>query len=102
MSMPVDRREFLVSAGVAALFPSPLLGAQPAAGVELGSIDGSVGGNQFTPTQFLDYLSSIKLTWAMISLPPATLANEAAIKACLLYTSPSPRDRQKSRMPSSA
>ena len=28
-----------------------------------------------------------------------TLAN---IKDCLLYTSPSPRDRQKSRMPSSA
>ena len=26
----------------------------------------------------------------------------AAYKACLLYTSPSPRDRQKSRMPSSA
>ena len=26
----------------------------------------------------------------------------ASIKACLLYTSPSPRDRQKSRMPSSA
>ena len=26
----------------------------------------------------------------------------AAIKSCLLYTSPSPRDRQKSRMPSSA
>ena len=25
-----------------------------------------------------------------------------AIEACLLYTSPSPRDRQKSRMPSSA
>ena len=25
-----------------------------------------------------------------------------AIQACLLYTSPSPRDRQKSRMPSSA
>ena len=24
------------------------------------------------------------------------------IKTCLLYTSPSPRDRQKSRMPSSA
>ena len=24
------------------------------------------------------------------------------VKACLLYTSPSPRDRQKSRMPSSA
>ena len=26
----------------------------------------------------------------------------ADAKACLLYTSPSPRDRQKSRMPSSA
>ena len=32
------------------------------------------------------------------------LAERAAIQAegCLLYTSPSPRDRQKSRMPSSA
>ena len=27
---------------------------------------------------------------------------EAGPSACLLYTSPSPRDRQKSRMPSSA
>ena len=27
---------------------------------------------------------------------------EALMKDCLLYTSPSPRDRQKSRMPSSA
>ena len=26
----------------------------------------------------------------------------ALLEACLLYTSPSPRDRQKSRMPSSA
>ena len=28
--------------------------------------------------------------------------NNAGILSCLLYTSPSPRDRQKSRMPSSA
>ena len=27
---------------------------------------------------------------------------DALVKDCLLYTSPSPRDRQKSRMPSSA
>ena len=27
---------------------------------------------------------------------------KAALEDCLLYTSPSPRDRQKSRMPSSA
>ena len=76
----MDRREFLCCTGAAALFPAALLRAQ-SAGVELGSIDGSVGGNQFTPVQFLDYLSSIKLTWAMISLPPATLADEAAIKS---------------------
>ena len=30
------------------------------------------------------------------------LANAGGGEACLLYTSPSPRDRQKSRMPSSA
>ena len=29
-------------------------------------------------------------------------SNLGRIRACLLYTSPSPRDRQKSRMPSSA
>ena len=32
----------------------------------------------------------------------ARAQSEAAVKSCLLYTSPSPRDRQKSRMPSSA
>ena len=35
--------------------------------------------------------------------PDGTTVNvDAALKCCLLYTSPSPRDRQKSRMPSSA
>ena len=36
--------------------------------------------------------------WQMDS----TLTNLEIIDICLLYTSPSPRDRQKSRMPSSA
>jgi hypothetical protein len=31
-----------------------------------------------------------------------TINNDALIRACLLYTSPSPRDRTRSRMPSSA
>ena len=31
-----------------------------------------------------------------------SLADVEKLKDCLLYTSPSPRDRQKSRMPSSA
>ena len=32
----------------------------------------------------------------------AAITKTLADKGCLLYTSPSPRDRQKSRMPSSA
>ena len=65
----MDRRMFVLGTAAAAVSASRLL-AWRAGAVELGSIDGSVGGNQFTPAQFLDYLSSIKLTWAMISLPP--------------------------------
>src|SRR3954468_20508724 len=76
----IDRRRFLFGTAAAALHMSGLPGAQAAANVELGSIDGSVGGNNFTPIQFLDYLSSIKLTWAMLSLPAATLSDEAAIR----------------------
>ena len=34
--------------------------------------------------------------------PDFTPEIEPSIRTCLLYTSPSPRDRQKSRMPSSA
>ena len=30
------------------------------------------------------------------------IAKKAALEACLLYTSPSPRDVEESRMPSSA
>ena len=33
---------------------------------------------------------------------PINPADLLTIEGCLLYTSPSPRDRQKSRMPSSA
>ena len=35
-------------------------------------------------------------------LPDLTSAHLGRASLCLLYTSPSPRDRQKSRMPSSA
>ena len=66
----MDRRSFVLGGAAAALHATWLFGARPAVSVELGSIDGSVGGNQFSPIQFLDYLNSIKLTWAMISLPP--------------------------------
>ena len=45
-------------------------------------------------SQFLSVLSSFNLT-QHVDFPTHN-------KSCLLYTSPSPRDRQKSRMPSSA
>jgi 5-methylthioadenosine/S-adenosylhomocysteine deaminase len=35
-------------------------------------------------------------------LPTAEARRDYSADTCLLYTSPSPRDRQKSRMPSSA
>jgi sugar phosphate isomerase/epimerase len=77
----MHRRTFLLGTTAAAVHASTLLRAQPAAArVELGSVDGSIGGNQFTPVQVLDHLSSIKLTWAMISLPPAVLADPAAVR----------------------
>ncbi len=75
----MDRRTFVLGTAAAAFQASRLVAWQSAA-VELGSIDGSVGGNQFTPAQFLDYLGSIKLTWAMISLPAAVVGDEAAIR----------------------
>jgi sugar phosphate isomerase/epimerase len=78
---PMHRRTFLLGTAAAALHASTVLRAQPAAArVELGSVDGSIGGNQFTPVQVLDHLSAIKLTWAMISLPPAMLADPAAVR----------------------
>ena len=75
----MDRRTFVLGTAAAALHASRL-SAWQGPNVELGSIDGSVGGNQFTPVQFLDYLASIKLTWAMISLPAAILDDEAAVR----------------------
>jgi sugar phosphate isomerase/epimerase len=74
----MDRRTFVL--GTAAALYGSRLAALRAVNVELGSIDGSVGGNQFTAVQFLDYVSSIKLTWAMISLPLPIISDEAAVR----------------------
>ena len=40
--------------------------------------------------------------WTRVAKVIGLAKQEESSKACLLYTSPSPRDRQKSRMPSSA
>ena len=56
---------------------------------------------------FVRYVLKSNIPWALeftvISFAWIIFLGAAwGIKACLLYTSPSPRDRQKSRMPSSA
>ena len=47
------------------------------------------------------YLNGLSAFWTGFGLIIGTWANWA-ITSCLLYTSPSPRDRTRSRMPSSA
>ena len=54
------------------------------------------------PEPDLNYLQKVLLE--MLAIPSPTGFTDTIVRyvACLLYTSPSPRDRQKSRMPSSA
>ena len=50
----------------------------------------------------LDNVWHIRWTVVTALASPYERIDSLKIGACLLYTSPSPRDRQKSRMPSSA
>ena len=53
----------------------------------------------------LEQAESLALLDVQTPIDIATLSQALAVSerlSCLLYTSPSPRDRQKSRMPSSA
>ena len=62
--------------------------------------------NQFDRAEMLSGLKAVDYTVIFEEDTPeeliATLKPSIHVKGCLLYTSPSPRDRQKSRMPSSA
>ena len=49
-----------------------------------------------------DTLTNIGLEIESVEDKSEIFKNFTVAKVCLLYTSPSPRDRQKSRMPSSA
>ena len=46
--------------------------------------------------------TAVLVGWAIGGLIAISIAYAALILGCLLYTSPSPRDRTRSRMPSSA
>src|SRR5674476_872905 len=55
---------------------------------------------RFDPAAVLQAIARHRVTWWYSIAPMNVFAMQ--VPGCLLYTSPSPRDRQKSRMPSSA
>ena len=74
-------------------------------GMATSAIYGASGFGSFSKLAAQQKLSQDDLlqfdTYGNVSLIHITDIH-AQLKPCLLYTSPSPRDRQKSRMPSSA
>ena len=58
--------------------------------------------SQYLSTLSLDDRIYLRNTLARLELDQGNVAAAAQFFSCLLYTSPSPRDREKSRMPSSA
>ena len=64
---------------------------------------------QYPPEMYEEILKDYNYRWGKFSpIPYPTVTNkdtkksELLPKPCLLYTSPSPRDKRQSRMPSSA
>ena len=79
-------------------YPLPLLNPDPQVVAILFS---TLGSNQTDLEPSNDQLSALES--ALITCGYSELAETVAqLKTCLLYTSPSPRDRTRSRMPSSA
>ena len=66
----------------------------------------SVKGHPYERQAFYDIFDNMDyLDWTLVEQPASQAlfnVKQAEVYDCLLYTSPSPRDRQKSRMPSSA
>ena len=77
---------------------------QQGKGADMGAAFGSgASGSLFGASGSANFLSHTTAVFAAVfficTLGITWIGNQ---KTCLLYTSPSPRDRQKSRMPSSA
>ena len=73
--------------------PKPLFISRP-------SVVLDANGNQIATFSEFDQSVPVQQSDIPVVLKQALIASED--RNCLLYTSPSPRDRQKSRMPSSA
>ena len=89
---------------IALLFTFVSTGAYADGHSPCGVTDGSIKilANEFTTYRiFMDEVKSCAGPDADFSVTHSVDHNKLQV-ACLLYTSPSPRDRQKSRMPSSA
>ena len=75
------------------------LGGKKLRGFKSGKIGPKLG-NSYTGGQYY-YLTSLE-TNIDLNIDAFDITTTAFIDVCLLYTSPSPRDRTRSRMPSSA
>src|SRR5665213_1223344 len=64
----------------------------------------AMGGDFQQEVNLLQLYSDVASAYVQQVTEPSTVRHmvDRAMRICLLYTSPSPRDRQKSRMPSSA
>ena len=57
---------------------------------------------QIEPNKYVKELTQAKYKYGFTTDVHTDIIEKGLNEDCLLYTSPSPRDRQKSRMPSSA
>ena len=95
---PADRRLYAIRDVTATVESIPLITAsilskKLAAGLDALVMDVKTGSGAF----MLTHEHSLALARSIVAV-----ADENGVKTCLLYTSPSPRDVEESRMPSSA
>ena len=81
---------------------SMIIGAAVSAGVSI--VGGIIGGGKArrAKRRAAKKLRKMNAKMAQLEANRQEIINPYEDSTCLLYTSPSPRDRQKSRMPSSA
>ena len=82
--------------------PRVLSGVQPTGALHLGNWLGAIRNWVELQDTHDTYVSVVDLHAITVPHDPRQLATDTRSTACLLYTSPSPRDGLLSRMPSSA